>query len=210
MLAHLGWLGKDRAFYWSETIRLVRKQGDLRLLQDTLGPMGYYEVMNGKIKSAQKYLDEASRLSQASKLKRSMGHVLRALSRIETINGNFEKAYALLEEDIDTTIKLGHRTDYLWNRTLLGNLSVKLGKILEAYDIFAETTREELNFKDEIGVVTTLEGMAGLYVTVGKYGMSACLIGWADFNSRKTSRCSFSTGAGGCGQNHHDLSCQDW
>ncbi|HMD82830.1 MAG TPA: AAA family ATPase, partial [Anaerolineales bacterium] len=116
VLGHLGWLGKDRASYWSETITLARKQGDLRLLQDILGPMGYYEVLNGDIELAQKTLNEASQLIQASKLKRSMGHVLRALSRIEILKGNFEKAYALLEEDINTTSELGHRTDYLWNR----------------------------------------------------------------------------------------------
>jgi predicted ATPase len=184
-LGHLGWLGRDWAFYWKETITLVRKQGDLRLLQDVLGPLGYFEVMNGDIESAQKNLDEASRLSRTLKLQRSMGHVLRALSRIETIRGNFEKAYALVEEDIDTTIKLGHRMDYLWNRALLGHLSVKLGKILEAYDIFAETTREFLNDKDETGVVMTLEGMADLYVTVGKHEISACLIGWADSTREK-------------------------
>ena len=180
VLGHLGWLGRDWAFYWKETITLLRKQGDLRLLQDVLGPLGWCQVMNGDIESAQKNLDEASQLSRISKLRRSMGHILRALSRIEVIKGNFEKASALIEEDIDTTIKLGHRMDYLWNRALLGHLRVKQGKMPEARDIFVETVYERLRDKDETGIVFILEGMADLYVTVGKPEISACLIGWAD------------------------------
>ena len=185
VLGHLGWLGKDWAFYWKEAVVLLRKQGDLRLLQDVLGGMGWREVMNGDIESAQKNLDEAFQLSRASKLRRSMGHVLRGLSQIEILKGNFEKAYALIEEDIDTTIKLGHRMDYLWNRALLGHLNVKLGNIPEAREIFAETTREALIDKDDGGVVFTLQGMASLYVALGKHEIAARLIGWADTTLEK-------------------------
>ncbi|MEO5887348.1 MAG: NB-ARC domain-containing protein [Anaerolineales bacterium] len=180
VLAHLGWLGKDRTFYWTETIRLARKHGDLRLLQDTLGPMGYYKVLNGDIESAQRHLDEASQLSQASKLKRSMGHVLRALSMIENLKGNFEKSYALLEEDINTTSKLGHRTDYLWNRALLGCVLVQQGKLSEAYDIFVETVQEFVKDKDDFMVIFTLERMAGLSIATDNPERAARLIGWAD------------------------------
>jgi len=114
-----------------------------------------------------------------------MGHVLRALSRIETIKGNFEKAYALLEEDIDTTIKLGHRMDYLWNRALLGRISVQQGKFSEARDTFIETAQEFLNDKDEGGVVMTLEGIASLYVALGKTEIAARLIAWANSTLEK-------------------------
>jgi predicted ATPase/DNA-binding XRE family transcriptional regulator len=184
-LGHLGWLGKNWDFYWRETITLVRKQGDLRLLQDVLGYLGYFEVLNGDIESAQRNLDEASQLSRTSKLRRSMGHVLRALSRIETIKGNFEKAYALVEEDMDTTMKLGHRGDYLWNRALMGHLNVRLGNIPKAREIFAETTREALIDKDDGGVVSPLEGMASLYVALGKHEIAAELIGWVDTTLEK-------------------------
>jgi len=185
VLAHLGWLGRDWAFYWKETVFLVRKQGDLRLLQDTLGPLGYYEVINGNIESAQKYLDEASRLSQTSKLRRSMGHVLRALSLIENLKGNFEKASALLEEDIDTTMKLGHRNDYRWNRSLLGRVLVQQGKLSEARDIFVETVRDLLNHEDDFMVIYTLEGMAGLSIAIDNPERAARLIGCSDASRRK-------------------------
>jgi tetratricopeptide (TPR) repeat protein len=185
VLGHLGWLGQDRAWYWKETIALLRKQGDLRLLQDILGPVGYFEVLDGDIESAQRNLDEASQLSQASKLKRSMGHVLRALSVIETQKGNFEKAYALLEEDINTTSQLGHRIDYLWNRSLLGRVLVRQGKFTEAYDVFVETTRDFVKDKDDSMVVFTLEGMAELSSATGDPERAARLIGWADTARKK-------------------------
>jgi non-specific serine/threonine protein kinase len=185
VLAHLGWLGKDRAWYWKETITFLRKQGDVRLLQDTLGPMGYFEVLNGDIESAQRTLNEAAQLSRTSKLKRSMGHVLRALSVIETQKGNFEKAYALLEEDINTTSQLGHRIDYLWNRALLGRVLVRQGKFTEAYHVFVETTRDFVKDKDDSMVVFTLEGMADLSSATGDPERAARLIGWADTARRK-------------------------
>lgn len=185
VLGHLGWLGRDRAFYWKKTISLVRKQGDLRLLQDILGPLGYFEVMNGNIESAQKYLDEASRLSQTSKLRRSKGHVLRALSRIEILKGNFEKAYALLEEDINTTSELGHRMDYLWNRSLLGRVLVQQRKLREAYDIFVESAQEFMKTKDDFMVTFTLEGMADLSIAADNPERAARLIGWADTSRKK-------------------------
>jgi hypothetical protein len=40
--------------------------------------------------------------------------------------------------------------------------------------------QEFLNDRSEIGVVFNVEGMAGLYVAVGKAGYAARLIGWAD------------------------------
>ena len=180
VLGHLGYLGKDRAFYWSETVRLVREQGDLRLLQDILGPMAYFEVLDGDIESAQRNLDEAAQLSRTSKLKRSMGYVLRTLSVIENLKGNLDKASAFLEEDIDTTMKLGHRMDYLWNRALLGRIMVQQGKLTEARDVLVETTREFLNDKDEDGVIMTLEDMAGLSIATDNPERAARLIGWAD------------------------------
>jgi predicted ATPase/DNA-binding XRE family transcriptional regulator len=180
VLGHLGWLGKDWASYWNKTITLVRQQGDLRLLQDVLGPLGYFEVLNGDIESAQKNLDEAFQLCQISKLKRSKVFVLRALSLIEAMKGNFEKARALLEEATETTMELGHRMDHLFNRALLGRVIVQQGKFLEARGIFVETAQEFLNDKNEGGVVFTLEGMASLYVALSKPEIAACLIGWAD------------------------------
>jgi predicted ATPase/DNA-binding XRE family transcriptional regulator len=185
VLGHLGYLGKDRAFYWSETVRLVREQGDLRLLQDILGPMAYCEVLDGDIESAQRNLDEAAQLSRTSKLKRSMGHVLRALSRIEILKGNFEKAYALLEEDINTTSELGHRTDYLWNRSLLGRVLVQQRKLREAYTIFAESAQEFMKTKDDFMVIFTLEGMADLSIAADNPERAARLIGWADTSRKK-------------------------
>jgi predicted ATPase len=185
VLGHLGYLGKDRAFYWSETVRLVREQGDLRLLQDSLGPMAYFEVLDGHIESAQRNLDEAAQLSRTSKLKRSMGHVLRALSRIENLKGNFEKAYALLEEDIHTTSELGHRTDYLWNRSLLGRVLVQQGKLREAYDIFVESAKEFVKTKDDFMVIFILEGMADLSIATDNPKRAARLIGWADTARKK-------------------------
>jgi tetratricopeptide (TPR) repeat protein len=71
-LAELGWLGVDyenQAPYWNKAIGLFREVGDLRLLEDYLGILGAFEVLNGDLESAQKNLDEAIQLRQASSAK---------------------------------------------------------------------------------------------------------------------------------------------
>ena len=58
-------------------------------------------------------------------------------------------------------------------------------RIAEAHDIFSETIQEFLNDKSEIGIIFNVEGMAGLYMTVGKAEQAARLIGWANRTREK-------------------------
>jgi predicted ATPase/DNA-binding XRE family transcriptional regulator len=190
-LAHMGWLEgadyKKRASYWYQAIGFFRKAGDLRLLEDYLGVLGDLEVSNGDFESAQKNLDEAFQWRQSLKRKGGMGFILNALSRVEAIKGNFEKARSFLEEDLAIQKDLGHRMKSLWDRTLLGHLFVYQGKISEARDIFFETIQEFFKDKEEMGVAFNLEGLASLYATTGRPEISAQLIGWADTTREKNS-----------------------
>jgi predicted ATPase/DNA-binding XRE family transcriptional regulator len=188
VLAELGWLGVDlrnQAPYWNKAIMLFREVGDLRLLEDYLGVLGNFEVMNGNFESAQKNLDEAIQLRQSLKRKGGMGFILNALSRVEAMKGNFEKARSFLEEDIAIQKDLGHRMKYLWDRTLLGHFDVHQGKIPEARGIFFETIQEFFKDQEEMGVAFSLEGMASLHVVVGKPEQATRLIGWADATREK-------------------------
>jgi len=188
VMAHMGWLINDfqrQTFYWKESIRLSRKLGDLRLLGDCLYPLSYYEISNGDIESAKKNLEEALQLNRTLKLERSMGNILKGLSRIEIINGNLEKARVLLEESIDATMQLGHRMNYLWERALLGHLIVQQGDIAEARVVLIDTIQEFIKDKNEIGIVYSSEGMAGLYVATTRHEDAAKLIGWADATREK-------------------------
>ncbi len=54
------------------------------------------------------------------------------------------------------------------------------GNIREAREVFAETAKEFQKNKETIGVVFTLEGMAGLFAAIGNPKNAARLIGWAD------------------------------
>ncbi len=182
-LGHLGWgSGNDypkRIYYFKEAVSLFRKAGDLRELQEYLGTLGNFEMLGGDFESAQEHLDEAMQLSQNPYYKGAM-HFLSALGRIESVKGNFERARTLLEKSIADTMELGHRNNYLWDRTHLGHLIVHQGQAAEAREIFLETTREFFKDKNDSGVVFTLEGMAGLSIAVGKPEVAAQLIGWAD------------------------------
>jgi predicted ATPase/DNA-binding XRE family transcriptional regulator len=179
-LGHLGALGPESAFHWKAAIPLARELGDWRLLVDLVGSLGYIEVMNGDIESAQKNLDEALQLSRTSKFKRTMMYIPRALSRIEMIRGNVERARAILEEFIKNTIELGYGDAYLWIHADLGRVIVQQGNIAEARSVFAKTTQRFLENRIMGGVHYSLEGIAGLFVTTEKPRIAARLIGWAD------------------------------
>ena len=69
---------------------------------------------------------------------------------------------------------------YLWTRVHLGHIALRAGNLTEARTMFAETAQNFHKDGSTIGVVFTLEGLAGLSVAVGKPERAATLIGWTD------------------------------
>jgi hypothetical protein len=76
--------------------------------------------------------------------------------------------------------ELGHRMIYFWSRTHLGYLRLQQGEITQAHDLFIDSAQNFQKDQNIIGIVFSLEGMAGFCVVVGKHQHAACLIGWAD------------------------------
>ena len=128
---------------------------------------------------AQEHLEEAMRLSQNPHRNGDMTF-LSPLGRIESVKGNFEKARALLEESIANASESGNRNNYLWDRAVLGHLSMHHNQIARAGEFFFETAQEFRNDGNVVGVCYSLEGMASLYVSTNKPAVAARLIGWAD------------------------------
>ena len=101
-------------------------------------------------------------------------------SIIALVHGDYEQARTLLQEVVAQSEILGNRFEYLWAKVRFGYLSLREGNIREAREIFAETAQEFQKNKATMGVVFTLEGMAGQLVAIGNPKNAARLIGWAD------------------------------
>jgi non-specific serine/threonine protein kinase len=189
-LGHMGWASGNnypqRVSYIKEAILFFRKAGDLRELQEYLGSLGNFEMLDGDIESAYEHVTEAMQLSQNSHYKGAM-HFLLPLARIESARGNFEKARTLLEKSIQFYSDLRITNDYLWDRAYLGHLLTKYGQTIQARENFFETVQEFLRAENIIGVVYSLEGMAGLFVATDRSAVAARLIGWADATRKKIS-----------------------
>ena len=189
-LGHLGWASGNnylqRVSYIKEAILFFRKAGDLRELQEYLGSLGNFEMLDGDIESAYEHVTEAMQLSQNSHYKGAM-HFLLPLARIESARGNFERARALLEKSIQYYSDLRITNDYLWDRAHLGHLLTKYGQTIQGREIFFETVQEFLKAESIIGVVYSLEGMAGYILVADKPIVAARLIGWADAMRQKIS-----------------------
>jgi tetratricopeptide (TPR) repeat protein len=181
-LWHLGWSdhSANRFVYWKKAIALLRSLGDLQAVANSLSALGYFHVMDGDIESAQTCLDEASTLYQRLNLKPGSSSLLSAYGQIALARGDFEKARAYLHENARIAHDLGNQQDYLWSRVHLAYVALREGTINEARQIFVETVRDFQKDGYQIGVIFTLEGMAELYVSVGKPEHAARLLGWAE------------------------------
>jgi predicted ATPase/DNA-binding SARP family transcriptional activator len=177
-----------RSFTYLEQAILVSRQAKNWLgLSTCLGTAGERAMHDGNIKLAENYVKEAVLLCRQVNDKFNLCTHLQNYGRIEFAQGEVEKAFVHLRESIEICRERGHRMVYLWSRSHLGYFTLWHGEIAKARDIFSETMQEFLNDKIEIGVVFNVEGMAGLYVAVGKAEYAARLIGWADATRQKIS-----------------------
>jgi tetratricopeptide (TPR) repeat protein len=94
--------------------------------------------------------------------------------------GDSEQAYTLLQEAVEAANETGNRMSYLWVRVRLGYAALRSGRLEEARSIFMETAYDFHEDGFTVGTVFTLEGIASLYVMVGKAELAARLIGYAD------------------------------
>jgi len=186
-LYQLSWIysGDKQMACLEQAIILFRQCGDWSRLVLALSKFGNSVMLNGDIALAQQILDEAARLSDQLNDKDARSVVLSTLGRMAIIEGAYDQARRYLQEAIELWEELGTRMTVLWCRCHLGYLASCEGNLIEAGIIFAETAREFFNDKSEIGVVFTLEGMAGLFIAVGKPERAAQLIGWSDATRKK-------------------------
>ena len=179
-----GWQ-QDRHSSIEKALALFQEVGDLRYMAECMRELGRLEMLNNDIESAQKILNEAVSLFRKLNIKSGMSGILQSYGRIAARKGDYEQAYISLQEGGALDEKYGYRVNYFFARTHLGYLALYRGNITEAHEIFTETVRSFFKDKNEIGVVFTLEGMAGLSVVAGKLEIAARLIGWADANREK-------------------------
>lgn len=179
----LGWDHSDYPHYfayWEKAAVLFSEAGDQRSQANILCEIALFRVLNGDIKLAQKYLDEATMLIPLDRQIEDRGYFQIIKSIIALEQGDYELAQTLLHMLLVHSEKSGNRWDYLWAQARYGHLALRQGNINEAREVFAGTAVEFQKSKETIAVVFTLEGMAGVFMTIGNLKNAARLIGWAD------------------------------
>jgi tetratricopeptide (TPR) repeat protein len=166
--------------YLEQAILISRKAKNWQALSTCLGTAGERAMHDGNIKLAENYVKEAVLHCRQVNDKLGLCSHLQIYGRIAFAQGEVEQAFVHLHESIEIGRETGNRMAYLWSRSHLGYFTLWQGEIAKARDIFSETMHEFLNDKIEIGVVFNIEGMADLYVAVGKDECAVRLIGWAD------------------------------
>ncbi len=181
-LSNLGWShsGNKQFVYWEQAIMLFRQSGDWRSLADLLSILGNFVMLEGNLELAEKRLEEATLLSYQLNDKLVKTDLLYAYGRMAMIRGEYSQARVYYQEALEITQELGDDIVSLWCQTHLGYLALFEGKITESYDTFAETAQSFHKDQIIIGVIFSLEGMAGLFITLDTPYIAARLIGWAD------------------------------
>jgi tetratricopeptide (TPR) repeat protein len=188
VLGFLGWDRRDvgQAFkYWEEAIQLYREVGDLISLANLLSLLAQFRVLYGDIEVGEKYLEESIRLWESNKRANVWEHPKVVKSMILQLRGDYEQAYAVLQEALAGALETGNRMSQLWLRVRLGYVALSAGTVLEAHDLFAETLQDFHKDGYTIGAIFALEGMATLLIASGKPEKAARLIGCADATREK-------------------------
>jgi tetratricopeptide (TPR) repeat protein len=183
ILGEMGWVDDDkvgRKSHFKKAIMILREVGDWYWLGIYLNHLAHHELLSDDLESAQKWLNEAINVNQQLNSLVLMEKNSGVHGHIELVKGNYREARAKLQECRSISETLGNRDSTLWNHTLLGQVALREGNLNEACKIFLETTYDFKQDQILIGVVFTLEGMAGFHIAIGKPERAACLIGWTD------------------------------
>ena len=166
--------------YWEKAVKLFGKAGDRRAQAEVLCSTSNYQVLNGDIELAQKNMKEAAALISLEKNLDILGYLLVEKSLIASSQGDYDGAYALLQEAFNQFDKLGNQIQCLWISVRFGYNALARGHTREAREIFARSAEAFQANKDTFGVIFSLEGMAGVLVFSGNPEAAARLLGWAD------------------------------
>ena len=168
-----------------QAIMWFRQCGDWSRLAMALSQFGRSALFNGDFELARQKLDEAMRMSDQLNDKDAKAFLLSNQGRMTMAQGDYVQASKYLQEALKLWEEIGTRMTVLWSRTFLGYLALYEGNLTVAHANFREMAREFLIDQSENGVAFTLEGMAGLFIAVGKPEYAARLVGWADITREK-------------------------
>ena len=183
VLGFLGWDPRDmqqRFTHWEKAIQLYREVGDQISLANLLSLLAQFRILNGDIEVGEKYLEESMLLWQSNKRANVWEHPKIVTSLLLLAHGDYERAYTILQEALESALATGNRMSYLWSRVRLGYVALRAGNLVEAHNLLAETVQDFYKDGYTIGAVFALEGIATLLIATGKPEKAARLIGCAD------------------------------
>jgi len=106
--------------------------------------------------------------------------ILTAKSQLCLLRGEYEKARAFLEEDLDMQKEVGNRMGYLWARARLAHVALREGNVAETHQMLVDVIKSFQTDRNKNGLAFALEKLASLYVVIDKPEAAPALIGWSD------------------------------
>ena len=166
--------------YFDKAATYFHKSGDSLALELTFGTLALCRASSGDFALAQKNINEANMLWQSNPMIDIRINAKTAQSIIARERGDYVQARNILEEIITSVEELGINNSRVWHQTRLGFVAMKEGNTFEAKKIFIKTLNEFQRDNNVLGVVFTIECMAGIFRIMNRQDKALMLIGWAD------------------------------
>ncbi len=182
-LENLGWDQRDPArgqAFWKESIALLRRTGDRMILIPALAISGFTFLLNGELEQAEHVLNEAYEVNREIYDQQSE-FVLTGQAILASLHGEYGRARAFLQENIDALAEAGNRLGYLWGRARLAYyVALREGSLTEAHHILVDVIEEFHAGRNKSGLTFAMDTMASLFAVINKPESAARLIGWSD------------------------------
>jgi predicted ATPase len=165
---------------WAEeALALNREFGDEHGEADSLWQLGYLNVEEGDLSTAEEMLERASELYRHAGDETSLRWISRTLAFAYLTNGDYNRSRALYEEVRDSARDSGDRE---LQAAVLGGLmdiAVEEGRLADAVATQKESLALIIHTNDEMMALSRLANVANLLATLGRPEAAATLIGYA-------------------------------
>jgi tetratricopeptide (TPR) repeat protein len=165
---------------WAEeALALNREFGDEHGEADSLWQLGYLNVEEGDLSTAEEMLERASELYRHAGDETSLRWISRTLAFAYLTNGDYNRSRALYEEVGDSARDSGDRE---LQAAVLGGLmdiAVEEGRLADAVATQKESLALIIHTNDEMMALSRLANVANLLATLGRPEAAATLIGYA-------------------------------
>ncbi|HLK57713.1 MAG TPA: tetratricopeptide repeat protein [Chthonomonadaceae bacterium] len=166
--------------HMQESVDIYRHLGKQRALASQTHNLGNSAHDLGDTALARRCWEEGLEIARKEGWTRMASTSLASLGELSYDEGDLERARALLEEAVSVRRPIGDWNYLGHDLGILGKVACRQGQLAQAEAFFAECLELRRRMEDRIGIITALEGIAGLARMQGDAERAVCLFAFTE------------------------------